>query len=441
MRKENRFVKFASKFAVPTLIMLIVVSIGTIFALYSSQQLAATHFPGPFATLFDYSLYPSSEHPAYALGQILNNIIAYFFILSGVVIFILALVLVKHNVDLKIKAAILALFLAVPATIGMTAGFIDFCGHGFKVLTSAKSYGFAIISFGMILTYALDFLYYIFTIIYLVYAITTAVKVNKGELPVNETERVVTGEEEPAIEEEPRADEDEEEKRAALLKDIRRIVREELDRLDRVAIITEEVAEPAPAPAPAVEETKAVVEEPVEEEPEEEPVEEAEEVEEPVEEENTAGGFASISAVRIPFAQKIVKADKELRDKYNELKNEFLAYGASSRLSISADTFRLHRKAYVKITLVGKTLKVYFALDPKDFEESPIPVTDAGDKTAYADVPALLRVKSNLSVRRAKDLAALAFAKDNIEKEQEAANHDYVKDIRAELKAQKEAQK
>ena len=415
MRKENRFVKIASKFAVPTLIMLIVVSIGTIFALYSSQQLAATHFPGPFATLFDYSLYPSSEHPAYALGQILNNIIAYFFILSGVVIFILALVLVKHNVDLKIKAAILALFLAVPATIGMTAGFIDFCGHGFKVLTSAKSYGFAIISFGMILTYALDFLYYIFTIIYLVYAITTAVKVNKGELPVNETERVVTGEEEPAIEEEPRADEDEEEKRAALLKDIRRIVREELDRLDRVAIITEEVAEPAPAPAPAVEETS--------------------------EEENATGGFASISAVRIPFAQKIVKADKELRDKYNELKNEFLAYGASSRLSISADTFRLHRKAYVKITLVGKTLKVYFALDPKDFEESPIPVTDAGDKAAYADVPALLRVKSNLSVRRAKDLAALAFAKDNIEKEQEAANHDYVKDIRAELKAQKEAQK
>ena len=64
-------------------------------------------------------------------------------------------------------------------------------------------------------------------------------------------------------------------------------------------------------------------------------------------------------------------------------------------------------------------------------------MVDASDKNAYEEVPALLKVKSNLSVKRAKDLAAMAFAKDGVEKEQEAGNHNYVKDIRAELRAQK----
>ena len=153
----------------------------------------------------------------------------------------------------------------------------------------------------------------------------------------------------------------------------------------------------------------------------------------PVVEEDEEGKKLSIQ--RIPFAEKIVKADKDLQEKYNELKSELLAYGASSRVSIAGDTFRLHRKAYVKITIVGKTLKVYYALDPKDYVDSPIPVADASDKVAYEDVPALLKVKSNLSLKRAKELAEVAFAKDGIKREEDAKPHNWVKDIRAELRA------
>ena len=142
-----------------------------------------------------------------------------------------------------------------------------------------------------------------------------------------------------------------------------------------------------------------------------------------------------LSIQRIPFADKIVKADKDLQDKYNELKSEFLAYGASSRVSVGGDTFRLHRKAYVKITIVGKMLKVYYALNPKDFADSTYPIVDASEKVAYEEVPALLKVKSNLSVKRAKELAEQAFAKDGITKEGEPQAHNWVKDIRAELKA------
>ena len=93
-----------------------------------------------------------------------------------------------------------------------------------------------------------------------------------------------------------------------------------------------------------------------------------------------------------------------MKDNYNELKNEILSYGVKSRISNSGDTFRLHRKTYVKITIAGKSLKLYFALDPKDYKDSTIPFQDAGEKNAYAEIPFVFKVKSELSMKRAKQL-------------------------------------
>ena len=58
-------------------------------------------------------------------------------------------------------------------------------------------------------------------------------------------------------------------------------------------------------------------------------------------------------------------AEKEMKANYNELKSEVLSYGVKSRVSNTGDTFRLHTKTYLKITIAGKSLKLYFALDPK----------------------------------------------------------------------------
>ena len=175
--------------------------------------------------------------------------------------------------------------------------------------------------------------------------------------------------------------------------------------------------QPAPAPQP-------------EPEPEPEPVEEVVEEEVPVEE----GGKER--AERIPFARRILGLDKDMKDAYCEIKNEILAYGAKSRISNSGDTFRLHRKTYAKIVVAGKGLKIYFALEPSDYADSPIPVQDVGDKNLYVDIPLAFKVKSDLSRRRAKQLIADAMAKDNIEKEGEPGNTDWIREIRVELKAQ-----
>ena len=226
----------------------------------------------------------------------------------------------------------------------------------------------------------------------------------------------------------------------------------EEEAVDEPALVEEEPAEEEPAeeekpaeeePAPAeeekeeepapVEEEPAPVEEEKEEEPapvEEEPAKEEEPapVEEapaeepaPAEEAEAGNGFGDIT--RRSFAEKLELADDDLRNKYEELKAEAARYGLKGRVSKSGDTYHLGRKNYLKIMIVGKTLRTYYALDPKEYAGSPIPVEDVSEKKAFADMPSMLRVKSDLSLRRAKTLIADMMKADGIEagEEKEAA--------------------
>ncbi len=108
--------------------------------------------------------------------------------------------------------------------------------------------------------------------------------------------------------------------------------------------------------------------------------------------------------IRIPFQTRMKHAEKELLTNFNTLKNYLLSYGIKSRVSNSGDTFRLHRETFVKITIAGKGLKLYYALNPKDYENSTIPVQNVSHKALYADIPCVLKVKSPLSVKRAMQL-------------------------------------
>ena len=208
----------------------------------------------------------------------------------------------------------------------------------------------------------------------------------------------------------------------------------EEEAVDEPALVEEEPAEEEPAeeekpaeeePAPA-EEEKEEEPAPVEEEPAKEeepaPVEEAPAEEPaPAEEAEAGNGFGDIT--RRSFAEKLELADDNLRNKYEELKAEAARYGLKGRVSKSGDTYHLGRKNYLKIMIVGKTLRTYYALDPKEYAGSPIPVEDVSEKKAFADMPSMLRVKSDLSLRRAKTLIADMMKADGIEagEEKEAA--------------------
>lgn len=133
--------------------------------------------------------------------------------------------------------------------------------------------------------------------------------------------------------------------------------------------------------------------------------------------------------IRIPFEERMKVAEQDLLDNYNELKNYILAYGVKSRVSNSGDTFRLHTETYVKITIAGKGLKLYYALDPKAYADSTIPVSDVSHKSIYVEIPACFKVKSVLSVKRAKQLIDDVMAKKGLVIS-EVENVDYAKTFR-----------
>ena len=130
----------------------------------------------------------------------------------------------------------------------------------------------------------------------------------------------------------------------------------------------------------------------------------------------------------IPFGVRLAQADPFVRDAYNELKAEVLSYGIKSRISSTGDTFRLHTKTYVKMVVAGKYLKLYLALNPEDYKDTTYPFEDASRMGAHTDAPFVFKIKSGLSVRRAKVLIGDAAKKDELT-QGEVVAHNYASEV------------
>ena len=161
--------------------------------------------------------------------------------------------------------------------------------------------------------------------------------------------------------------------------------------------------EPAPAPAPAPQPEPEPEPEP-EEEPEEEEDEEEDEEEAPADGADAPAGInAKGKRRRASFETRLKNSEYDIRHKYYDLRDYIKWYGLRNRISIPGDTFSYKRQRYVFVTIVGKHIRVYLNLDPADYADSAMPVEKAEAKK-YEDLPCLLRVKSDLSYRRAKKL-------------------------------------
>lgn len=200
------------------------------------------------------------------------------------------------------------------------------------------------------------------------------------------------------------------------------VVEEVVEEVHEIKVAVEEkVEEPKPVETKA-EENK--VEEPAPE-VKEEKVEEVK-AEEPApapEEENTEDEATKIE--RIPFAQRIREADPETKDNYNQIKSLLVSYGLKNRTSNGGDAFRLHKVTYCKVTVAGKSLKLYLALDPADYKNTTLPIKDASSKAIYKDIPLVFKVKSGLSLRRAEQLITEMMDKHGIEQIDRVEVKDY----------------
>lgn len=110
------------------------------------------------------------------------------------------------------------------------------------------------------------------------------------------------------------------------------------------------------------------------------------------------------------FEDKLSSATEEQQAFYTELKKYVLSYKKSrSKISFAYDNFFLGRKSKVKFTFRGKTLVMFVALNPADYEDTKYFPKDFSDVKKYADTPMMVKIKSTRGVKFAKELIDVAF--------------------------------
>lgn len=170
-----------------------------------------------------------------------------------------------------------------------------------------------------------------------------------------------------------------------------------------------------------------------------------EETKEPVVEETTAEPAPEVTPealegepaekakiVRIPFDQRMAQADDVVKGSYNELKSLLKSYGLNNRIANGGDSFRLHRVTYCKITIAGKSLKLYLALNPNDYANSTYPIKDASSKAIYKETPLVFKVRSGLSLRRAEELIRDCMDKHGLEQIEQVQVKDWASNLASE---------
>ena len=109
----------------------------------------------------------------------------------------------------------------------------------------------------------------------------------------------------------------------------------------------------------------------------------------------------------LSFRAKMTSLSEEAKSFYRELKDEFLSYkGVKTRISWKAEAVRKGRETIARFAVRDRTLCVFLALDPDAYRDSKYVFESVQDVKAYEAVPMLIRVKSDLSCRKVKELIA-----------------------------------
>ncbi|MBQ4108448.1 MAG: uL15 family ribosomal protein, partial [Clostridia bacterium] len=91
------------------------------------------------------------------------------------------------------------------------------------------------------------------------------------------------------------------------------------------------------------------------------------------------------------------------------------------------DSYNIGRDQLFKIKFRGKTILLYCAIDPEELDKAKYH-HEAINAKIFADVPTLLKVKSGLGLRKAKEVVDTVMAKFGIEANPKAKVVDYVKE-------------
>ena len=124
------------------------------------------------------------------------------------------------------------------------------------------------------------------------------------------------------------------------------------------------------------------------------------------------------------YTAKLIQGDDRLKHYYSVLKNELESYGVQNRTSWRYETFRSGRKLLARLAVRGKTLGVYLALDPKEYDDTKYKVNDVSAVAKNAEVPLLYKIKNDRRCKYATDLIFAVMRKNGISAG-EIENKDY----------------
>lgn len=142
----------------------------------------------------------------------------------------------------------------------------------------------------------------------------------------------------------------------------------------------------------------------------------------------TEDGIAA-SKYRRSFRSKLIQGSADNKQFYSVIKNELMSYDkVRNSESWAGETFVWGRRTYVRLSIAGKTLCVFLALDPKDYAEvaGKLRFRDVSSVRKYAATPMLMRVKSDLSLRRTLRLIQHVVLNNDFRKKASFASVDYV---------------
>ena len=130
---------------------------------------------------------------------------------------------------------------------------------------------------------------------------------------------------------------------------------------------------------------------------------------------------------RRSFMANIIQSDDEtVKSFYSELKNYVLSFkGVKSRMSWRYEAFKRGRDQLLRVKIRGKSICLYCALDPEQFDKSKYFHT-ALDSKMFECVPMLVKIKSARGLKRALQLVDAVMEKFGIEPNPKATKIDYV---------------
>lgn len=134
---------------------------------------------------------------------------------------------------------------------------------------------------------------------------------------------------------------------------------------------------------------------------------------------------------RVTFMEKMLELDVRTQEYYDEINNEFNTYRKlHARISRRFVSYRFGKKLVAKISIRGRTMKMHFALDVKDFEEKIYFQKDLSDVKSYVETPFTVKVKSDRGLKRAISLIDALAIKEGMEKKTRTTYKDSMEEIR-----------